>query len=50
MQLQHALSIFITSLGTKNQALCLEYDEAAIVLELEVDGAKCRGGKGRKQH
>jgi len=25
-------------------------NEAAVVLELEVDGSKRRGGKGRKQH
>jgi len=29
---------------------CETCDEAAIVLELEVDGSKRRGGKGRKQH
>jgi len=28
----------------------LEHNEAAVVLELEVDGSKRRGGKGRKQH
>jgi len=28
----------------------LEHDEATVVLELEVDGAKCRRSKGRKQH